>query len=97
MPVRISAWPIEAFPFEGIDTPVVESFLDAEERGAFDFRRSVIQQLYDHVDLGRYAAGRLIDSLDPRSARRTQLPGKLQFGFREPRSVIGDDRWQVAE
>jgi hypothetical protein len=50
MPVRTSAWPIEALPFEEILTPVVESFLDAEERGAFDFSRSAIQQLYDRVD-----------------------------------------------
>jgi len=79
MPVRTSAWPLEALPFEEILTPIVESFLDAEERGAFDFKRSVIQQLYDRVDLGRSAAGNLIDSLDPRSTRRIQLLGYLQF------------------
>jgi len=50
MPVRTSAWPIEALPFEAILTPVVESFLDIEKRGAFDFSRSAIQQLYDRVD-----------------------------------------------
>jgi hypothetical protein len=50
MPVRTSTWPIEALPFEEILTPVVESFLDTEERGAFDFSRSAIKQLYDRVD-----------------------------------------------
>jgi hypothetical protein len=50
MTVRTSAWPIEALPFEEILTPVVESFLDIEERGAFDRSRSAIKQLYDRVD-----------------------------------------------
>ena len=50
MGIRTCAWPIEALPFEEILTPVVESFLDIEERGAFDFSRSAIRQLYDRVD-----------------------------------------------
>ena len=50
MAVRTSAWPIEALPFEEILTPVVESFIDIEERGAFDYSRSAIKQLYHRVD-----------------------------------------------
>ena len=47
---RTASWPIEALPFEEILTPVVESFLDAEEGRAFDWSRSAIRQLYDRVD-----------------------------------------------
>jgi hypothetical protein len=50
MPTRTAAWPIEALPFEEVLTPVVESFLDCEERRAFDWSRSAIRQLYDRVD-----------------------------------------------
>src|SRR4030095_2220869 len=50
MGIRTCVWPIEALPFEEILTPVVESFLDIEEHGAFDFSRSAIKQLYDRVD-----------------------------------------------
>ena len=93
MPVRTSAWPIEALPFEEILTPVVESFLGAEERGAFDFsRRSAIQQLYDRVDaLGALPRGELLDSLDPRSTRRVRLLGDLQFWLQGTSQLTGDD------
>lgn len=50
MGIRTSTWPIEALPFEEILTPVVESFLDIEEHGAFDRSRSAIKQLYDRAD-----------------------------------------------
>ena len=50
MTVRTSTWPIEALPFEEMLTPVVESFLDIEEREAFDCSRSGIDQLYERVD-----------------------------------------------
>ena len=49
MRMRTVAWPIEALPFEETLTPVVESFLDSEDR-AFDWSRSATRQLYDRVD-----------------------------------------------
>ena len=71
MAVRTSAWPLEALPFEEILTPVVESFLDIEERGAFDRSRSAIKQLYDRVDeSGPISEKKCIASLDPQSTRR---------------------------
>ena len=94
MPVRTSAWPIEALPFEEILTPIVESFLDAEERGAFDFSRSAIQQLYDRVDaLGALPRENLLilDRLGEFNCLAI-----CNSGFREPRSVTGDDMWQGA-
>ena len=99
MPVRTSAWPIEALPSEEILTPIVESesFLDAEERGAFDFSRSAIQQLYDRVDaLGALPRENLLIDLIRDRLGEFDCLAICNSGFREPRSVTGDDMWQAA-
>ena len=97
MPVRTSAWPIEALPFEEILTPVVESFLDAEERGAFDFSRSAIQQLYDRVDaLGALPRENSLIALIRDRLGEFNCLAICNSGFRDPRSVTGDDMWQGA-
>ena len=97
MPVRTSAWPIEALPFEEILTPVVESFLDAEERGAFDFSRSAIQQLYDRVDaLGALPRENFLIALIRDRLGEFNCLAICNSDFRETRSVAGDDMWQGA-
>jgi len=85
MPVRTSAWPIEALPFEEILTPVVESFLDVEERGAFDFSRSAIQQLYDRVDaLGALPRENSLIALIRDRLGKFNCLAICNSGFREP-------------
>ena len=97
MPVRTSVWPLEALPFEEILTPVVESFLDAEERGAFDFSRSAIQQLYDRVDaLGALPREDLLIDLIRDRLGEFDCLAICNSGFREPRSLRGTtlaSRW----
>ena len=94
MGIRTCVWPIEALPFEEILTPVVESFLDAEEPGAFVFSRSAIQQLYDRVDaLGALPRENLL--IRDRLGEFNCL-AICNSGFRESRSVTGDDMWQAA-
>ena len=89
---------MEALRFKEILTPVVESFLDAEERGAFDFSRSAIQQLYDRVDaLGALPRGNLLIALIRDQLGEFDCLAICNSGFREPRSVAGDDMWQGAE
>ena len=81
MPVRTSAWPIEAFPFEEILTPVVESFLDFEEGRAFDWSRSAIRQLHDRVgELG---------TLPSKDALLAHVCGFLVGGYPETRMKSG--------
>ena len=92
MPVRTSAWPIEALPFEEILTPVVESFLDIEERGAFDRSRSAIKQLYDRVDeSGPIPRKNALLALIRDRLGEFDCMAICNSGFREPRSVTGDD------
>ena len=95
MPVRTSAWPLEALRFEEILTPVVESFLDAQEPGGFDFSRSAIQQLYDRVDALGALENSLIDLIRDRLGEFNCL-AICNSGFKEPRRVTGNDMWQAA-
>ena len=88
MPVRTSAWPIEALPFEEVLTPIVESFLDAEEPGAFEFSRSAIQQLYDRVNaLGALPRENLLIALIRDRLGEFNCLAICNSGFREPRTV----------
>ena len=97
MAVRTSVWPIEALPFEEILTPVVESFLDIEERGAFDRSRSAIKQLYDRVDeSGPIPRKNALLALIRNQLGEFDCLAICNSGFSDPLTVTGDDMWQAA-
>ena len=96
MPVRTSAWPIEALPFEGILTLVVESFLDIAGGRAFDWRRKAIEQLYERVDeLGALPGKNALLALIREQFGEFACLTICNSGFRDVVPVPKKDMWQA--
>lgn len=97
MPVRTSAWPIEALAFEEILTPVVESFLDVEDGRAFNWSCSAIRQLIDRVDeLGAVPGKDALLALIRDQLGEFDCLAICNSGFRDLPLPPGNGMWQTA-
>jgi hypothetical protein len=96
VPVRTSAWPIEALPFEQSLTLVVESFLDIAGGRAFDWRREATQQLYERVDqLGALPDKNALLALIRQKFGEFACLTICNSGFRDLMAVPKKDMWQA--